>query len=60
MMGQIADDITNGTLCSQCGVFFYDEKENPFEHGFPVLCWSCYDDGDKESRAGIPRSEYEG
>lgn len=37
-MGDIADDIICGFQCSGCGVCFEDE------HGFPVLCVSCYRD----------------
>lgn len=37
-MGEIADDMVCGFQCSGCGVCF----EN--EHGYPVLCGSCYKD----------------
>lgn len=36
-MGQFADDIIYGRVCSDCGTFF--EKE----HGFEVLCIECHE-----------------
>ena len=52
-MGEIADDVVNGACCSHCGIYFIKE------HGYPVLCHSCYDSETKEERAGIQRSLYE-
>ena len=52
-MGEIADDMVNGACCSHCGVYFTEE------HGYPVLCHSCYDSETPEERAGIQRSLYE-
>ncbi len=34
----IAEDVVNGFSCSWCGVYFEDE------HGYPVLCDSCWKD----------------
>ncbi len=34
----IAEDVVNGLSCSWCGVYFEDE------HGYPVLCLSCWED----------------
>lgn len=36
-MGEIAEDIFNGSNCSWCGQYF-EEK-----HGYPVVCKSCAD-----------------
>jgi hypothetical protein len=49
-MGQMADDVIEGFMCSHCGTCF--EKE----HGFSVLCTSCYDSESEEERAGLPRA----
>ena len=46
-MGQIADDIIAGFQCSHCGVCFEGE------HGWPVLCNSCYYGETEEERAGL-------
>jgi len=43
-VGEIADDMVSGRSCSWCGIYF--EKE----HGYPVLCQSCYQDWRKESK----------
>jgi hypothetical protein len=37
-MGEITDDIIDGTVCALCGVFFREA------HGYPVLCESCWSD----------------
>jgi len=45
-MGQIAEDMADGTCCSLCGMYF-DNKEHPdqcYTHNYPVLCWDCWDD----------------
>lgn len=43
-MGEIADDMACGLCCSECGVYFEEE------HGYPVLCNSCW-----VSQGGNPR-----
>ena len=35
-MGQAADDLIDGFVCSQCGIYFEQS------HGYPVLCAECY------------------
>ena len=51
-MGQFADDIIYGRVCSDCGTFF--EKE----HGYPVLCSDCFeaDQWDKDVEGKLPKS----
>lgn len=44
-MGDIADDMTNGLCCEQCGVYFTGE------HGYPVLCESCWTEGSETQKA---------
>ena len=43
IMGEIADDIIEGFQCSWCGVCFEEE------HGYPVVCSSCWNDEKKEN-----------
>lgn len=50
-MGDIANDVLNGFQCSHCGVIFKKE------HGYPVLCKSCYDDVKEEERAGLSKAQ---
>lgn len=45
-MGQIAEDMLDGTTCSECGGFFIDPKKpdtHCYTHGYPVLCRECFD-----------------
>lgn len=42
-MGEIADDMVDGTSCSLCGCYFI-KKGKLFTHGYPVVCWDCWDD----------------
>ncbi len=52
-MGQIADDMINGLCCSHCGNYFEEE------HGYPVLCESCYGSETEEERTGIQKAYIE-
>jgi hypothetical protein len=44
-MGEMADDVINGFMCSWCGTCFDGE------HGYPVLCFEC--------RKGMKKKEME-
>ena len=35
-MGQAAEDLIEGFVCSWCGIYFEQS------HGYPVLCSHCY------------------
>ena len=42
-MGEIAEDMVDGTCCQWCGMYFED-KNSPNElptHGYPVVCKDC-------------------
>lgn len=43
-MGEIAEDIIEGTCCSWCGLYFQspDNPDELYSHGYPVLCKDCY------------------
>jgi len=48
-MGQVADDMLDGSCCSICGQYFEHEKsteDKPIihEHGYPVVCFDCWDE----------------
>lgn len=49
-MGQIADDMICGLRCSLCGVFFREE------HGYPVVCKTCWKDLTKEEKKMYQRA----
>lgn len=44
-MGEIANDMINGSCCSFCGEYFVEE------HGYPVACDDCYEENCGHSRA---------
>lgn len=48
-MGQMADDVMVGFMCSWCGTCFEQE------HGYPVLCDSCFEDSTEKERDGLQR-----
>lgn len=41
-MGEIADDLVEGLVCSGCGIYFQGD------HGHPVLCMSCHQEEKRE------------
>ena len=49
-MGECADDLIDGRVCSWCGVYFRES------HGYPVLCHDCYQTWQREGRAGSKRT----
>lgn len=54
-MGEIAEMIADGIQCSHCGCIF-QKDDKVFEHGYPCLCWDCWDDETPDERAGLPRA----
>ena len=51
-MGEIEDDMTDGTCCWQCGAYFKNEHDPAacFTHGYPVICRGCWSELDKHQR----------
>lgn len=43
----IAEDIMDGWCCQLCGVYFEEE------HGYPVVCESCYNELSEEENTGL-------
>lgn len=57
-MGQVAEDMVDGTCCQYCGCFFVDNEDGSlYTHGFPVVCWDCWDDLKKSERKGLQKAE---
>lgn len=57
-MGDIADDMIEGRSCSQCGAFFHDPNTGEiYEHGYPVVCYICWNRLTKEEREGVYPAE---
>lgn len=42
-MGEIAEDMIDGTACQWCGLYFQKDGEI-FIHGYPVVCHGCFKD----------------
>lgn len=45
-MGQIAEDMLDGSCCQHCGRYFIYSKYKGviYAHDYPVTCWECWDD----------------
>lgn len=66
-MGQIADDMIDGTTCSLCGRYFHSEEVTEpttkggkvytlFTHGYPVVCWECWKTLSKSEKKDYQRA----
>ena len=46
-MGEIAEDMIDGSCCSLCGQYFQSPNPNKREwiytHGYPVACDDCWE-----------------
>jgi len=45
-MGQIEEDIIDGTCCALCTCYFVNPKDDnaTYTHGYPVACHDCWDE----------------
>lgn len=51
-MGQMADDIIDGTCCQLCSYYFDDPEDETklYTHDYPVVCWDCREELTEEER----------
>lgn len=58
-MGEIAEDLCDGTACQWCGQYFQDpkKKDHLYTHGHPVLCWSCWNSSKPKERNGLKKAK---
>jgi len=44
-MGEVAEDMIDGSCCSLCGQYFQDsdDKDMIYTHGYPVVCKDCWE-----------------
>jgi hypothetical protein len=49
-MGEIADDMIEGAICSRCGIYFQEE------HGYPVVCKQCWKHATKQERKHLQQA----
>jgi hypothetical protein len=52
-MGEIADDLIEGRVCSWCGIYFTKE------HSFPVVCKGCWKDATSDERKEVQKAIYQ-
>jgi hypothetical protein len=57
-MGEIAEDIIEGRVCSLCGCFFAENGEL-YTHQYPAVCWDCWDELKPSERKHHQRAEVE-
>lgn len=59
----ISKDIIKGKCCQLCGQYFVhpntESSDLFYKHGYPVVCWDCYDDLTKEEKKDYIKSEVE-
>ncbi len=57
-MGEIAEDMIDGSCCQWCGQYFSDPDHDViYTHGYPVACKGCYDENPKKARkVGLQRA----
>lgn len=56
-MGEIAEDVFGGTVCELCLCYFRGEKKDTLHtHGYPVVCWDCWQDLTKKQRTQYQRA----
>lgn len=57
-MGEIAEDLCDGTACHWCGQYFQDPNDIDllYTHGYPVLCEECWHNSKPEEREGLQKA----
>lgn len=60
-MGEIAEDMYDGTMCSDCGMYFQDpyNEDNLYTHDYPVICWDCWDSYSLKKRQQAIKNGYQ-
>lgn len=49
-MGQIAEDMLDGSCCDLCGCYFKNPKGGIYVHETPTTCLDCWDDLTEEEK----------
>lgn len=49
-MGEIADSVMRGEMCEYCGEWLKRFLNTDKGYGYPVICFHCYKELDKEER----------
>ena len=56
-MGEYADDLIDGTVCQECGVFFDDILDGHEPPGYPRTCGECSFGRYKKKKKKKPKGE---
>ena len=57
-MGEIAEDLVDGTCCCLCGAYFKGKADDElYVHGYPAVCWDCWDGLTKRERKQYQRAQ---
>jgi hypothetical protein len=56
-MGEVAEDMADGTCCTYCGQYFKHprKKDHLWTHGFPVVCKECWEELDTKGKRDAAR-----
>lgn len=51
-MGEMAEDIIDGTCCELCLQYFKSDEEEGYAHthGYPAVCWECWEELTKKQK----------
>ena len=55
-MGEIAEDMCDGTCCELCGCYFEGPDGHLYTHDYPVVCWDCWLDIPIDERKDFQRA----
>lgn len=59
-MGQISEDILDGSCCQICCCYFKHPKvDGIYVHDYPVVCWDCWDELSEEERKPYVKADVE-
>lgn len=56
-MGQIVEDMLDGSCCKLCGCYFQHPKGGIYVHDVPVTCWDCWDFLSDEEKKSHTKSD---
>jgi hypothetical protein len=56
-MGQIAEDMVDGSCCQLCGCYFGNPKGGIYVHEHPVVCFDCWKELTTKEKKGYQKAE---
>ena len=60
-MGEISEDMLDGSCCELCGQYFRhpDYDDSIYVHENPVVCWDCWRELSKQERKLYQKAKVE-